>query len=352
MLIGAYADRAGRKPAMLLTIALITLGTAGLALTPSYASIGIAAPIFVVFCRLVQGLALGGEVGPSTAYLIEIAPQGQRGFYSSWQLASQGMSAMAAGLIGYVLSSSLTLPELTSWGWRVPFVLCIVLIPIAIYLRSAMPETLHGAGAEHVKAADVSLRGHSKVILLAILVILGGTISTYISIYMTTYALTQLKLPPTMALLTAFISGTATMVFALAGGWLSDKYGRRPLMIWPRVALVFVTVPLFTWLIAAPSAATLYITVSVIAALTALNGAAAIAMIPELLPRPIRALGLSIAYAVGVAIFGGTTQFVVTWLIGYTGNPAAPAWYVVVTSIISLLAMFALPESKDRVLES
>src|SRR6185312_5840497 len=142
VIIGAYADRVGRKPAMLLTIVLITLGTLALALTPSYASIGIAAPIIVVVCRLVQGLALGGEVGPASVFLVEIAPEGKRGFYSSWQLASQGLASLTAGGCGMLLSYTLSPADLAAWGWRVPFVLCLALIPVALYLRSYMPETL------------------------------------------------------------------------------------------------------------------------------------------------------------------------------------------------------------------
>src|SRR5471032_3368517 len=121
ILIGAYADRAGRRPAMLLTIVLITVGTMGLALTPSYASIGLAAPVIVVLCRLVQGLALGGEVGPSSAFLIESVPPLQRGLYASWQLASQGVATLVAGALGIVMISTLTPAELQAWGWRVPF---------------------------------------------------------------------------------------------------------------------------------------------------------------------------------------------------------------------------------------
>jgi MFS family permease len=350
ILIGAYADRAGRKPAMLLTIALITVGTLGLALTPSYASIGMAAPVIVVLCRLVQGLALGGEVGPSSAFLIEISPPGERGLYGSWQLASQGVASLVAGAIGMLLTSSMNPADLQAWGWRIPFAIGLLLIPIAIYLRQSMCETLETGPDPVATAAPARLRDNSGLLTLAILVVLGGAVSTYVGNYMTTYAITALKLPPTIAMSATVVVGVTTLAFALAGGWLSDRYGRKPVMLAPRLLSALLVVPAFTFMAEQPGAATLLGVTALLAALNAMSAAASLVTIPELLPRGIRALGMSIAYAVGVALFGGTTQFVITWLIAATGNPAAPAWYVAGTSVVCALAMAALPEGRARTL--
>jgi MFS family permease len=350
ILIGAYADRAGRKPAMLLTILLITVGTLGLALTPSYASIGMAAPVIVVACRLIQGLALGGEVGPSSAFLIEISPPGQRGLYGSWQLASQGIASLVAGAIGMLLTSSMDPAALQAWGWRIPFAVGLLLIPIAIYLRQCMPETLEGGPDPVIKAAPAQarLRDHRSILVPAILVVLGGAVSTYVGNYMTTYAITTLKLAPTIAMAATLVVGVTTLVFALVGGWLSDRYGRKPVMLAPRVLSALLVVPAFMFMSWQPSAAALLGVTALLAALNAMSSAASLVTIPELLPRSIRALGMSIAYAVGVALFGGTTQFVITWLIAATGNPAAPAWYVAGTSVLCALGMAALPEGRAR----
>ncbi len=358
ILIGAYADRAGRKPAMLLTIALITVGTLGLALTPSYSSIGAAAPVIVVVCRLVQGLALGGEVGPSSAFLIEVSPANQRGLYGSWQLASQGIASLVAGGLGMLLTGTLDQADLQAWGWRIPFAFGLLLIPIALYLRQSMPETLEPgarAGAQAASSASVAttkvrLRDHRRLLSLAILTVLGGTVSTYVSNYMTTYAITTLKFAPTIAMSATLVVGFTTLVFALAGGWLSDRYGRKPVMLVPRVLSALLVYPAFMFLTGQRTTAALLGVTALLAALNAMSSAASLVTIPELLPRSIRAVGMSIAYAVGVALFGGTTQFVVTWLIAATGNPAAPAWYVAGTSIVCALAMFALPEGRHRVL--
>ena len=352
VLIGAFADRAGRKPAMLLTIALITLGTLGLAATPSYASIGIAAPIIVVLCRLVQGLALGGEVGPSTAYLIEIAPAGKRGVYGSWQLASQGIAALVAGIVGVLLTLSLSPDQMQSWGWRVPFVMGLLLIPIAIYLRRHMPETLeHEAKRPAGGATDTKIGQHAGSIVIATLVILGATVSTYVALYMTTYAITTLKLSPVIGMTATVIFGIATLFGSLLGGWLSDRYGRKPVMLWPRVALMLLVVPAFLLLTQHTSFFTLTCVTLLVAGLTAISGAASLVAIPELFPSHVRALGMSIAYAVGVAVFGGSTQFIVAWLIGVTGNPATPAWYVVGASVFTLGAILVMRETGDKPLE-
>jgi MFS family permease len=349
--IGALADRAGRRPAMLLTIALITVGTLGLALTPSYERIGLAAPIIVVLCRLVQGLALGGEIGPSSAFLIESAPPARRGLYASWQLASQGAAGLVAGAIGLLLTSKLAPSEMLAWGWRVPFLVGLLLLPLALYLRRHMPETLHAVPAQASASGITALKRKRGLIGLAVLVVIGATVSTYVGNFMTTYAITTLKMAPALAMGATVVGGLCTLVFSLLGGWLSDRFGRKPTMFWPRVAAAVLTVPAFMLLVAHPSAATLFLVSGFLAALTAISGAASLVAIPELLPRGIRATGMSIAYAVGVSLFGGTTQLIITWLIGVTGNPAAPAWYVAGASVITALAMLAMPESRDVALE-
>lgn len=346
ILIGAYADRAGRKPAMMLTITLMTIGTLGLAATPSFEAIGLAAPIMVVVCRLTQGLALGGEVGPSSAYLVEIASPRRRGLLGSWQIASQGLAMLVAGLFGVAVVKSLSPAEVQSWGWRIPFAFGALLLPVAMYLRSSMPETR--AKVAVGSRPPVRLGPHRRTIVLATLVILGGTVATYVGSFMTTYAITALKLPPVTAMLATVAIGAATVVFALLGGWLSDRVGRRAIMLWPRVAAALLTVPSFMMLIANPNASTLFIVTGVLGGLTAMSSAATIVAIMELLPRAVRSTGLSVAYAVGVSLFGGTTQFVVTWLMSATGSASAPAWYVAVTSLITAGAVLALPETLGR----
>ena len=348
VLFGWIADNVGRKPAMLLTIVLITIGTLAIAVTPSYATIGIAAPIIVVVARLVQGLALGGEVGPSTTFLIEIAPPNKRGIYSAWQLASQGIASMFAGALGYIMASSLAPADLASWGWRVPFFAAVLLVPIALYLRSSMPETLEARPAGAINQADTKISNHWGKVLMSILVVLGGTVSTYIVIFLsTTYAMVTLKFPPAVAYQAAVVTGFVTFVAALLGGWLVDHVGRKPTMIIPRVLLLVGTYPAMAWLVADPSSTNLMLLCAGMAALVGITGTASLTAIPEIFPAHVRALGMSIAYAVGVAIFGGSTQLIAQWLIETTKNPLSLAWYSVAASVLCLIGMFMMPETKD-----
>jgi MFS family permease len=356
VLIGAYGDRAGRKPAMMLTIVLITLGTLGLALTPTYDSIGMAAPLLVVFFRLVQGLALGGEVGPSTAFLVEISPPHKRGLYASWQFASQGLAILTAGIVGMLLGKVMAPADLAAWGWRIPFAAGLVLIPVAIYLRRTMPETMHPAAPAQGNAASDGviplLRQNARIISLAVLVVLGGTVPTYVCMYMTTYAITSLHFPPTTAMGATVILGVSTVIFSLLGGWLADRFGRKPVMLVPRVLAVLVAYPAFLWLTEAKTTPVLLGVTFVLAALTFVSAAGSLVAIPEMLPTNVRSTGLSVAYALGVALFGGSTQVVITWLIKATGSPLAPAWYLVGTGLVSVLAMLALPETRHAKLDA
>lgn len=353
ILIGAYADRVGRKPALLLTIVLITVGTLGVALTPPLASIGIAAPIIVIVARLIQGLGLGGEVGPSAAFLIEIAPPGKRATYGAWLLASQGLAFVVAGGIGVLMTLALSAQELHAWGWRVPFAFGLLLIPVALYLRKNMPETLdhHAAAATAHPRPSLLRGGYGRQIVFGVLAVMGGTIATYLSTYMTTYAIATLKLPPATAMVATVVVGAVTLVFALLGGMLADRVGRKPVMIWPRLLMTLTVVPAFWWLIDHKSAFALYAVSVLVSATTAVSGAATLVAIPELFSGRVRALGMSVIYAVGVAIFGGSTQFIMTWLLKVTGSPAAPAWYAAGAGILCLLGMALMPETRSKQLE-
>ena len=347
VLIGAFADKAGRRAAMILTVTLITVGTLGLAATPGYETIGIAAPIIVLMCRLLQGLALGGEVGPASAMLLEVAPRDKRGLYASWQIASQGIAVVAGGLMGVLVSWYLPHEDLVSWGWRIPFLVSLALIPIAIYIRRALPETLEKpsdkSGAQIVSSVFTN---HTRYLVLGILVMISTTVSTQVGNYMTTYAIQTLKLPATLAQAGTVLGGTMTFIFALVAGYLADKYGRKGVMIWPRIVLMLVIIPLFFWLSESKDATVLLLVTAAVTLLTSMTGAASLVAIPEMMPIALRATGVSLIYAIGATLFGGTTQFIITWMIDIFGA-VAPAYYVVATSVISLVAMFMMPETRD-----
>ena len=347
VLIGTYADRAGRRPALMLTIGLMAVGTLAIAVTPSYASIGIAAPLILVAARLVQGLALGGEVGPSTAVLLECAPPGRRGLLTSWQSASQGIAILAAGIVGVVLAQVLGKEELAGWGWRVPFAVGLIIVPVGLYIRRRLPETLQAGSASPTQAGVLGLiwRQHRRSLVLSILIIMSLTISTYVNTYMTTFALTTLGLPASQAMWATLVGGVVVALGANWGGRLSDRFGRRPVMIVPRVMLMLVIYPALVFVVREKTLWALLSVTGLFHLLTVASAAAVLAAMTEVFPNAVRSAGTAIAYALSVSVFGGTTQFAIAWLIGTTGDPLSPAYYVIATSLVSLWAMFKLPET-------
>jgi MFS family permease len=233
IVIGAFADRAGRKPAMLLTISLMAIGMLMIALTPSYATIGIWAQVIVIFGRLIQGLALGGEVGPSTSYLLEAAPASQRGFITSWQIASQGCAALCSGLIATALSHMIGDQAMSDWGWRLMFLLGLSVVPLGLIIRSHLPET---AGlqkstktAPSIFAVIKELFGsHGKLLFLTFLVIAASTVSNSIGLNMPVYARTTLGLTETVSAAVPIALGVASIFFALFGGWRTRALSCNP----------------------------------------------------------------------------------------------------------------------------
>ncbi|MGE9549212.1 MFS transporter [Snodgrassella sp. CS2] len=346
LLIGTYADKKGRRAAMILTVTLITIGTLGLAATPSYESIGIAAPIIVLLARLVQGLALGGEVGPASSMLIESAPPNQRAFYASWQMASQGIAVAVGGVVGYVVSATLSSEQLASWGWRIPFLVSLALIPIAVYIRRALPETLEEP-AYHSDSQIIKIifTRYRKEVILGILALMSTAITAQVGNYMTTFAINTLELNPAVAQISTVLGGVMMFLFSLLAGFLADKYGRKSIMLWPRVALMLLIVPMFYMLVKTESVAMLLLVTMTVTLLTGMSGASSLVAIPEMMPIALRATGVSLIYAIGVTLFGGTAQFVLTWLIEHFGA-VSPAYYVVVTSVFSIIAMLMMPETR------
>jgi len=349
VLIGTYADRAGRRRALMVTISLMAVGTLAIAVTPSYAAIGPAAPVILVIARIMQGMALGGEVGTSTTALLECAPLDRRGLITSWQGASQGLAIFAAGLSGFVLSTILSKEQLGDWGWRVPFALGLLIVPVGLYIRRQLPETLEAPRTRGTADVLRSIwRQHRRSVMLAVLVNMCTTVSLFVSLYMTTYALTTLGMQASQAMLGTLTSGCAMAAGAIGGGRLSDRYGRKPVMITARILLMIAIYPALLLVVHEKTAWALVFATMLASLLTGLGFAAALAAMTELFPNEVRASGVSISNAVAVSVFGGTTQYVIAWLIGTSGNALAPAYYVILTSAISLWAMFQLPETFNR----
>jgi MFS transporter, MHS family, citrate/tricarballylate:H+ symporter len=350
IVIGIYGDRVGRRPAMMLSFTLMGLAILVLALIPSYATIGIAAPIIAVCARLVQGFSLGGEVGPTTAYLLEAAPLRQRGLAVSWQGASQGIAGILAGVVGLALSAVLTPAALDGYGWRVAFLLGAVSLPVGLWLRRGLPETLHipepTAEPSTVRRTGLELAQDSRrILILSLLVLAAGTIGSYVSSYMTTFAQHTLHMSPTVAFAGSLAGSVAIVVGGLLGGSLSDRLGRRPVMVLPALAHLILMVPIFYWIVEARSALALIIGALSTGFLAAFGASAFYAAATESLPKRIRGGAFAIVYALSNALFGGTTQLIVTWLIHLSGSPMAPVWYMFAASAIGLVARWLIIES-------
>ena len=344
ILIGAYADRYGRKPAMTLTIWLMALGSGMIGLLPSYATIGILAPVLLVLARLIQGFSAGGEMGPATTYLLESAPPGRRCFFGSWQLASQNMGSIISGLIGVILALSLSDQVANAWGWRVPFLLGILIAPVGFYIRRNLDETLDSEEAHGTMSAVLSdvVKRHWANVLLCILVISGATITQYFFIYTTTYALTTLGYSQTVAMTSNLTLGFVGMCAAVAGGVLADRFGLKLVATLPRLLVTLLLYPALSLVVSSGSPAVFILAVACLMVPHAMASAAGIILIPKIFPAAVRTSGLSIAYALGVTIFGGTAQVVFTWIIGATGDKLSWVWYIIGMGLVSLLSTLAI----------
>lgn len=347
--IGAYADHKGRRPALLLTMALMALGTLMMAFTPAYGSIGLLAPVTIVLARLVQGFALGGEVGAATAFLYEVAPEKRKNLYASWQAASQGIAIVIAGGTGVGLTLLLSEVQMISWGWRVPFILGLLIIPAGFWLRRTMPETLiceQSSGVMTMHHIGVSLKEIFIVQRSGFLAVMSqivfATIAAYMSSYMTTYAITVLSLPSTSAMIAAILVGICTFVGGVAGGYMADRYDPIIVSVVPRIVLILIVIPIFQYLITEPSLNTLLLTTLIMAGLSAFSVGAIFGALANAIPVAQRGIALSVGYALIIALFGGTAQLVVTWLISVTGNALVPAYYIVMAALLSLLGLIWL----------
>jgi MFS family permease len=342
--IGRMGDRRGRKPAMLLSFGLIGVAVIGLPLVPSYASIGVAAPVLVVLFRLLQGFALGGEVGPSTAFLMEAAPLHRRGLYISLQAMSADAAVLVAGLVGVALAHVLTPAQLDAWGWRVALGLGAVIVPFGLAMRRTLVETFEPRRAPPPRR-NARAPGHLRVGLLGLAMLAAATTSNYVLEYMTTYANTTLGLPERVALGATALIGLCGLVCDPLSGWLSDRLGRKPVMLVPWLVLLVAILPAFWLLDRERSGAVLYGATIVLTVASTLSTGTVLVAVTESLPAHVRSGALAMVYALAISVFGGSTQFAVAWLTRLTGHALVPAWYMIGSVLLGLLAVSFLPES-------
>ena len=342
--LGRLGDRMGRKPALMISFALMGVGMLGVGLTPSYAAIGVAAPVLVVLFRLIQGFALGGEVGPATAFMVEAAPAHRRGLFGAMQTTSQGLANLAAALVALALTLAIGAHAVEAWGWRVAFVIGFAIVPFGLLVRRGLPETAPLAAAPARIAGPAGLAS-GPLAVVGVVLFANVTINTYVNLYMTTYALDTLRMPASAAFQAGLINGLCIIAFSLAGGWLSDRHGRRPIMIASTAFGALVALPAYWLLSRYPSPAMLDAATAAVSIPTSLAAGAILAAVAESFAPGVRSMAVGATYAVAIAVFGGTAQLTVAWLLHATGDPLAPAFYRIAASVAGLVAMVCLPES-------
>jgi MFS family permease len=339
VVIGNMGDRLGRKPAMLLSFALMGASIIGLALTPGYASIGLAAPVLVVLFRLLQGFALGGEVGPSTAFLMEAAPPGKRGLYVSLQTATQQAAILAAGLVGLLLANLMSVAALEAWGWRIAMLIGASIIPFGLVMRRQLPETLTARSESRLPRLTPR---QWWLALLGLLMLAAATIAIYMMNYMVTFGTRTLGLAPRIAFGATVATGLCGTLFNPVGGWLADRFDRKAVALVSLVALLAAALPCFLAMAAIKTPLALFAGSALMSSLLALWLPAVLTLVSENLPPPSRSGGIGIIYALAISIFGGTAQFAVTWLMDMLGSPLVPAWYMSGALAIGIAALLAM----------
>lgn len=341
IVLGNLADRHGRKTALTVTISVMMAGTAITAFTPTYSSIGIFAPIMITGARMLQGFSAGGEFGSATVFLAE-QNANRRGFYASWQFAGQSLSAVIAAGFGAILNSMLTSGQMEAWGWRIPFLFGLLIGPVGYYIRRHLDETLEFRSTQTTatplreRLSDATTR-----LLVALGMIVLLTVATYTAVFMPTYAIRELGLPPAAGFLPGLLTGAIHMAIVPVSGALSDKLGRLPIPAAAAMATLISTQPLFAWLVAMPKIETLLFVHATIGVFSAAYSGPIPALMCELFPIRVRVTAVSTTYSLAVAIFGGTAPFIIASLIDITGNSLIPGYYVMFGAAVSLVALGA-----------
>jgi MHS family proline/betaine transporter-like MFS transporter len=342
VVLGAYADTAGRMKAMVLTIGIMMLGTAIIAFIPTYAQIGLFATVGLVVARLLQGFSAGGEFGSATAFLAEQNPA-RRGFFASWQVASQGLTTLLASGFGAVLAAQLTPEQLSGWGWRIPFIFGLIIGPVALYIRRAVPETEEFKAIEPTKTPIRDVFASQKAQLVtAIGVTVLGNVATYLVLFMPTFAVRELGLPAAGAFTATLLTGTVQLVLAPVAGWVSDRIGRVPVMACSAVGMLVLIWPLFAWLTSSPTVPTMLAVQVIFGVLLTGYFATVPALLCDLFPTRTRTTGLSLGYNIAATLFGGFAPALISWLILATGSKLAPSYYVMFGATLSLCALIAV----------
>lgn len=344
IVVGGYTDRAGRKSGLLLSMALMMIGTTLMAVTPGYATIGVAAPVLITLARLLQGFSVGGEFGTAVSFLSEHGGK-RRGYGASWQFATAGIITVLASVFGVLMTTVLTHDQLVNWGWRVPYIFGMLIGPAGLYIRRRIIETSEFLEAEKPEVLPISdlLRRHPVPVLLGIGISIISNSSFYILAYIPTYAVKALGLPGYIGFVATLIGGIVLAIGSPLFGHWSDKMAQRPrIMVVTCWLFLLTSYPAFLLMQVWPSLAACIIAVSWLQLLKSGYSGVLPSLLSEQYPVEVRAIGVSLSFSTAVSIFGGLAPLVATSLIAWTGDKLSPSYYLVATALLSLIALIVI----------
>lgn len=346
VVLGAYIDEVGRRKGLIVTLAIMASGTVLIAFVPGYATIGLLAPALVLLGRLLQGFSAGAELGGVSVYLSEMATPGHKGFYTAWQSASQQVAIVLAAALGFALNEFMSPQTLADWGWRVPFFVGCAIIPCIFMLRRSLQETEDFQARRHhptTREVAASMRQNWRVVFAGMLLVAMTTATFYlITVYTPTFGRTVLHLSAKDSLVVTLLVAVTNFIWLPVGGALSDRIGRKPLLIAMTVLAILTAYPAMSWLAAAPSFGRMLDVLLWFSFLFGMYNGAMVVALTEVMPVQVRVVGFSLAYSLATAIFGGFTPAVSTWLIEATADKASPAYWMSFAAVCGLLATLAL----------
>jgi metabolite-proton symporter len=359
IVLGAYIDHHGRRKGLLLTLCLMAIGTLSIGCLPGYETLGFVAPLLVVAGRLVQGLSAGVEIGGVSVYLAEIATPGRKGFYVSWQSASQQIAVMFAAVLGIALSYALRPEQMLAWGWRIPLLIGSMLVPFLFLLRRSLTETDEFLARKHRPGtAEIwrTLAANWRLVILGMMLSTTTTVTFYlITAYMPTYGSTVLRLSSLQSMVVTLCAGASNFLWLPIMGALSDRVGRRPLLTVFSLLALFTAYPVLAWLVSGPSFARLLAVALWFSMIFGSYNGAMVVYLTEIMPAQVRASGFSLAYSLATGIFGGFTPAVCTYLIHVTGNRAMPGVWLSFAGAMGLTATMLLqrvPHERRRAVDA
>lgn len=342
IVLGAYIDKVGRRKGLIVTLSIMATGTFLIVLIPSYQTIGLWAPLLVLIGRLLQGFSAGAELGGVSVYLAEIATPGRKGFYTSWQSGSQQVAIVVAAAMGFALNAVLEQSAISDWGWRIPFLFGCLIVPFIFVLRRKLEETQEFTARRHhlaMRQVFATLLANWQVVIAGMMMVAMTTTAFYlITVYAPTFGKKVLMLSASDSLLVTLLVAISNFFWLPVGGALSDRFGRRPVLIAMTLLALATAWPALTMLANAPS---FLMMLSVLLWLSFIYGMYNGAMIPaltEIMPAEVRVAGFSLAYSLATAVFGGFTPVISTALIEYTGDKASPGYWMSFAAVCGLLA--------------